>query len=98
MLRAGRIEQLAPASAIYDAPESIEVARLFGDPTINLYPHPAEAEGGAAVVRLFGQIWRLPGRREAAIDRDCLLGLRPEDVAHRRRAAIREAWPSSSRR
>jgi len=80
VLRAGRIEQLAPASAIYDAPESIEVARLFGDPTINLYPIRPEAEGGAAVVRLFGQIWRLPRGREAAIDRDCLLGLRPEDV------------------
>ena len=80
VLRAGRIEQLAPASAIYDEPESIEVARLFGDPTINLYPIRPEAEGGAAVVRLFGQIWHLPRGREAAIDRDCLLGLRPEDV------------------
>ena len=80
VLRVGRIEQLAPASAIYDAPESIEVARLFGDPTINLYPIRPEAEGGAAVVRLFGQTWRLPRGREAAIDRDCMLGLRPEDV------------------
>jgi multiple sugar transport system ATP-binding protein len=80
VLRAGRIEQLAPASAIYDAQESIEVARLFGDPTINLYPIRPEAEGGAAVVRLFGQTWRLPRGREAAIDRDCMLGLRPEDV------------------
>src|SRR5260370_21479214 len=80
VVRAGRMEQLAPASAIYDAPESIEVARLFGDPTINLYPIRPEADSGSAVVRLFGQIWRLPRGREAAIDRDCLLGLRPEDV------------------
>jgi len=84
VLRAGRIEQLARVDEIYDAPESVEVARLFGDPTINLYPVRPEAEsqsgGDAAVVRLFGRSWRLPRGREGAIGRDCLLGLRPEDV------------------
>jgi multiple sugar transport system ATP-binding protein len=80
VLRAGRIEQLARVDQIYDAPESVEVARLFGDPTINLYPIRPEAEGDAAAVRLFGRSWRLPRGREGAIGRDCLLGLRPEDV------------------
>jgi multiple sugar transport system ATP-binding protein len=80
VLREGRVEQLAPPSAIYGEPESIEVARLFGDPTINLYPIRPVCQDGAAVVRLFGRSWQLPRGREGAIERDCLLGLRPEDV------------------
>jgi multiple sugar transport system ATP-binding protein len=80
VLRDGRVEQLAPPSTIYGEPESIEVARLFGDPTINLYPIRPLRQDGAAVVRLFGRSWQLPRGRESAIERDCLLGLRPEDV------------------
>ena len=80
VLREGRVEQLAPPGAIYGEPESIEVARLFGDPTINLYPiHPIHQDG-SAMVRLFGRNWRLPRGREWAIERDCLVGVRPEDV------------------
>jgi multiple sugar transport system ATP-binding protein len=80
VLRGGRIEQLAPPSAIYGQPDSVEVARLFGDPTINLYPaRPTRGEGGPTVT-LFGRAWRLPQASDAALERDCLLGLRPEDV------------------
>src|ERR1700761_5476961 len=34
----GRIAQLATAAEIYNAPASVEIARLFGDPTVNLLP------------------------------------------------------------
>src|SRR5262249_27810411 len=32
----GRLEQLAPPEDVYTAPASVAVARLFGDPSINL--------------------------------------------------------------
>jgi multiple sugar transport system ATP-binding protein len=80
VLRAGRIEQLAPPTAIYGEPESVEVARLFGDPTINLYPVEPEQGEEASVVRLFGRPWRLPRMKGAVMARDCIVGLRPEDI------------------
>jgi len=80
VLRGGRVEQLAPPAAIYGQPDSVEVARLFGDPTINLYPtRPVHSEGGPTV-ELFGRAWRLPQAPASAVERDCLVGLRPEDV------------------
>src|SRR5579885_227428 len=65
VLRDGRIEQLGAPRAIYGTPQSVEVARLFGDPTINLYPTRPLRRDGAVVVELFGQSWRLPRGREA---------------------------------
>ena len=76
----GTIAQLDTPEAIYDRPGTKTVARLFGDPPINLLPcRPAETPGGvqvsAAGLRLV-----LAGAREA-VGRDCLLGLRPEAIA-----------------
>lgn len=74
VLRDGRVEQLDVPAAIYGQPRSVAVARLFGDPTINLYP--AESEGGA--LNLFGRAWPLPAELPAGCE--LLVGLRPEDV------------------
>jgi multiple sugar transport system ATP-binding protein len=81
VLRDGRIEQLASSAEIYGAPESVDVARLFGDPTINLYPcRPAKGPAGP-IVSLFGAEIGLRPEFEKGIGRDCLLGLRPEHVS-----------------
>ncbi|MBX6321983.1 MAG: ABC transporter ATP-binding protein [Rhodospirillaceae bacterium] len=81
VLRGGRIEQLAPPAAVYREPETVEVARLFGDPTINLYPcRPRHGDDGTSV-SLFGGSLALPPGLAHAAGRDCLLGLRPEHVA-----------------
>jgi multiple sugar transport system ATP-binding protein len=80
VLRGGRFEQVAPPAAIYREPVSLEVARLFGDPTINLYPvRPAAAAGGLAV-GLLGAGLTLPRLPASAAGRDCLAGLRPEHL------------------
>src|SRR5262245_24707058 len=53
VLTGGRFVQVAPPDEIYRLPETVQVARLFGDPTINLIevtPHSA-ANG---VVRTLG--------------------------------------------
>jgi multiple sugar transport system ATP-binding protein len=84
VLRDGRIEQLATSAEIYGAPASISVAKLFGDPTINLFPCRPARGGAGPVVSLFGTEIGLRPELERAIGRDCLLGLRPEHVVVRR--------------
>ena len=62
VLRGGRFEQVADSVLVYDEPANVEIARLFGDPTINLYPCQPEAAGGASV-ELFGQRGARPASR-----------------------------------
>ncbi len=66
----GRFAMLAPPEQVYDRPESVQVARLFGDPPINLLPCAATATGVTAA----GMAVDLPGHP----GRECLLGIRPE--------------------
>jgi len=81
----GQIAQLAPPQDIYDRPASLPVARMFGDPPINLLPcRPTEA-GSMARVTVAGLQIDLPGLAGAA-GQECRLGLRPEAIAvHRER-------------
>lgn len=76
VLRAGRFEQIGAPAAVYAEPASVEIARLFGDPTINLFP--CRLEGGA--VELFGE--RLPLGTDLArlSGRDVVMGIRAEDI------------------
>lgn len=80
VLRGGRFEQVAPPAAIYGTPVSLEVARLFGDPTINLYPVRPEAAPDGLAVELLGTRLALPRLPATAAGRDCLAGLRPEHL------------------
>lgn len=79
VLRGGRFEQVDTPAAVYDRPASIEVARLFGDPTINLYTTRLEPAGEGAALDLFGQRLPLPGGR-GLVGREVLVGVRAEDV------------------
>jgi multiple sugar transport system ATP-binding protein len=65
---------------IYDAPASVSVARLFGDPPLNLLPCQPVADEVGVRVDVAGFRFSLPADRRAA-GRDCLLGLRPEAIA-----------------
>jgi multiple sugar transport system ATP-binding protein len=71
VLRAGRIEQWATPHDVYAAPASVEVAKLFGDPTINLLPSKAE-QGG---IQVLGRKVPAP-----AASGSVLAGLRPEHL------------------
>ena len=76
----GRFSQIERPEAIYRTPANLEIARLFGDPTINLYPcRPSEGPGGLGV-DLFGIRLALDPSLAAAAGRDCILGIRPEHV------------------
>ncbi|HEV8389335.1 MAG TPA: ABC transporter ATP-binding protein [Dongiaceae bacterium] len=76
VLRNGRIEQWAAPTTVYREPVSVEVARLFGDPTINLLPCKLEGDH----VTLFGRLVPISGAYAHAAGRDLIAGLRPEHV------------------
>ena len=80
VLMNGRIEQAAPPAAIYTEPANTSIARLFGDPTINLYPCIPQPRGNEIGIELFGRTLTLPPAYHEAVGRDCLVGLRPESV------------------
>jgi multiple sugar transport system ATP-binding protein len=76
----GRIAQLAPPEEIYDAPNSVKVARLFGDPPINLLPCRPSDMGASLQVAAAGWQFMLAADHGAA-GRQCLLGIRPEAIS-----------------
>jgi multiple sugar transport system ATP-binding protein len=81
VLRDGRIVQIGTPQQIYQQPATVEIARLFGDPTINLLGVEPKAAGDALEVAVAGVPIRLAGESAgAAAGRPCLLGLRPEAI------------------
>jgi multiple sugar transport system ATP-binding protein len=76
----GRIAQYGPPEDVYDTPASVKVAKLFGDPPINLIPCKPTDAGGVLHVAVAGLQLNVRADR-AAIGRACLLGLRPETIA-----------------
>jgi multiple sugar transport system ATP-binding protein len=71
VLRGGRIEQWATPHDVYASPASVEVAKLFGDPTINLLPTQAEPSG----IQILGRSIPAQGTSGAVV-----AGLRPEHL------------------
>ncbi len=76
----GRIVQTDHPEQVYDAPSTTAVARLFGDPPLNLVPCRPYAGNDGIRVRALGLDLGLPADA-AVIGRESLLGLRPEDIA-----------------
>ncbi len=79
ILQDGYIVQAAPSEDIYDAPANVTVARLFGDPPINLLACRPENRGGRVIATAAGLEMALPVG-PAAAGRECLLGIRPEAI------------------
>ena len=77
----GRIVQTDVPEAIYDAPASLDIARLFGDPTINLLPVEPTLDGDVAAVTIANTRVSLGAGYETAVGRSCVLGLRPDDLS-----------------
>jgi multiple sugar transport system ATP-binding protein len=73
------IQQVGTPEDIYLRPANVEIARLFGDPVINLLEVQPKAGPGGVAVNLSETAVPLPGF-DMAVGRDCLLGLRPETL------------------
>jgi len=76
----GEIAQCDTPERIYAEPVSIGVARLFGDPTLNLLPVDPCLVDGAPEIRVGGATVRLPASYAAASGGSYMLGLRPESL------------------
>ena len=75
----GRFIQVGTPEEVYHAPASIDVARQFGDPTINLVPaSPAADERGVFTMIGEARVDLADGADAAAGGRACLVGVRPE--------------------
>ncbi|MGN1289141.1 MAG: ABC transporter ATP-binding protein [Bradyrhizobium sp.] len=77
----GRLAQVATPAEIYAQPASVAIARLFGDPTINLAEVSPVAERGMLSAAVAGASMRLGAADGAASAGQCWLGVRPEDIA-----------------
>jgi multiple sugar transport system ATP-binding protein len=77
----GRLEQVAASDEIYAEPASIAVARLFGDPSINLAEVTPFRDHGALCAAVAGARVLLGPTDGRSSDRPCWLGVRPEDIA-----------------
>jgi ABC-type sugar transport system ATPase subunit len=79
VLRAGRLQQVAPPRELYDHPANAFVAGFIGTPPMNLFPVRVEAEPGAApALTVAGQ--RIPATARTALAHGTILtaGIRPE--------------------
>jgi multiple sugar transport system ATP-binding protein len=86
VLVGGRFEQVATPEEIYTAPASVAVARLFGDPTINLAEIQPFEEHSALFAMVSGARIRLGGSDGQPPSRPCWLAIRPEHLAISRSA------------
>jgi multiple sugar transport system ATP-binding protein len=80
VLSAGRLAQLGTPQQIYLEPATIGIARLFGDPAINLLDVVPEDDGDGPFARLSDMQFPLDPGLAAAVGSDCVLGLRPEAI------------------
>lgn len=74
------IQQIGTPEEIYLEPANTDIARLFGDPVINLLDVRPERRDGRLVALLSDQPVNLPEAYAGQIGKDCILGLRPEAI------------------
>ena len=77
----GRFEQVATPASIYRAPACVGVARLFGDPTINLIPVKPRSGDDGAICEISGATVPLGREHAQTSGRSVLIGLRPESLS-----------------
>ncbi len=76
----GRIQQIGLPEDIYHSPANIEIARLFGDPTINLLDVVPNSNAGGVFVEISNIPTRIGDAHGKCIGQSCVLGLRPEAI------------------
>ncbi len=77
----GRIQQIGTPEQVYLTPANTDIARLFGDPVINLLEVTPQMGASGPFVAVSDQPVPLPASHSGDIDRPCILGLRPEALS-----------------
>jgi multiple sugar transport system ATP-binding protein len=72
--------QVARPAEIYRRPETLNVASLFGDPTINLMPVEPRASSDDLKIQIGGAALSLPVGYGHMAGKACVLGLRAENI------------------
>jgi multiple sugar transport system ATP-binding protein len=80
VLIGGRVAQVGGPEDIYLTPATLEVARLFGDPPINVLDVTPEVDAAGPFVRLSDLRAPIDAGLAHAAGRPCALGVRPEAV------------------
>lgn len=76
----GKLVQLGTPEDVYLTPATIQIARLFGDPAINLLDVTPQAGDAGPYALLSDVPLALAADLGHAIGRDCVLGIRPEAI------------------
>jgi len=80
VMNARGIEQVGTPYDIYVRPANVEIARLFGDPVINLLDAEPRAVGSAVEIALSGVSVTIDPCYAAAVGKPCIVGIRPEAI------------------
>jgi multiple sugar transport system ATP-binding protein len=89
VMNQGVIEQLASPREVYERPASLFVADFIGSPAMNFLDTRAGLSLGSDSLMLDGMSVKIPSAREAIIESDLVLGVRPEHVRLDDSSAIR---------
>lgn len=76
----GRIQQIGAPEDIYLRPANVEIARLFGDPTINLLDVTPKADQSGVYCEISNVRVALPHVAQSDAGKPAILGLRPETL------------------
>lgn len=74
------IQQFGTPEDIYLRPAHKDIARLFGDPVINLLDVVPERSGNSILIHLSDQPLALNEQYAHTVGRQCILGVRPEAI------------------
>ncbi len=74
------IQQYGTPEDIYLRPGNVDIARLFGDPVINLLDVTPEQSKGSVQVRLSDQLVAIDHGFGGSVGTQCVLGIRPEAI------------------
>jgi len=85
VMRDGYIQQVDTPQTLYDKPCNMFVAGFIGSPQMNMLPVRVERAGSGFVAMFGDEAIPLPERADEAvlaprIGRECVLGIRPEDL------------------
>ncbi len=80
VLNEGRIQQYGTPEDVYLRPATIEIARLFGDPVINLFDVTPNQGADGLFASLSGVDIPLPDLSEQIAGSECVLAVRPENL------------------
>jgi multiple sugar transport system ATP-binding protein len=101
VMRKGHLEQVDSPQELYDRPVNLFVGGFIGSPAMNMLEGRVERDDGRTAVRIGEQRLALheellAARRglEAYVDRDVIVGIRPEDLED---AALAPDTPADSR-